>query len=577
MKADIGRFYGRGVRLSAVEATDAKAPVWMQIAKEGKYKGHPDFPEVDFTRPVLESVITNFRKHPAYVAGKDGLGSAKVVPFDYEHASELDPTSGSIPLNGAPAPAWVLELQVRDAEDGTAELWALTQLGDQARAQIQKGEYQWTSVAVWRNAVHPVTGEPIGPVLTSVALTNHPFIQGMQALAASARGAGRVLAEAHVYGKAESPEEAIIGLRGIFGLDPNAAPDAILEQMTKFGEFVAAGAFPMGIDAEYIMRRMRELFDLPTLAGWPDIVAAAGGFLSGLLSNAGEQLADASDTENDMAATTTLASQLVGILKCRDNDDSILAAAKETAAAGDALDKLKQLFGSSDVQSLLTDAAGLVAKVGEMGGLVAALTDAAKAMGGGDMTPDEKRKMEEEAGAAMAALNVRPELAKQLEPIIRLAVVTVREHALATAEAEAVLAAIAAKDKDMAERMRPIVVEARCAAIGKPERLAQFRKSFPLQSAQTQLLTRPIFAAPGGTQLGGPATGLDTHSVTQPAGGAPGQPGELPTHIAMQSGRNNVEKAAAYLSAKLPGFDKLPLHDRVFQAGKYLNGGAQPL
>ncbi len=577
MKADIGAmFYGRGVRLSAVEATDAKAPVWMQVAKEGKYKGHPDFPEVDFTRPVLEAMVTNFRKHPAYLAGKDGLGSEPVVPFDYEHASELDPTSGSIPVNGAPAPAWVLELQVRDAEDGTAELWALTQLGDQARDQVKKGEYKWTSVAVWRNAIDPVSGEPIGPVLTSVAFTNHPFIQGMQALAASARSAKRVLAEASVYGKAESPEEAIIGLRGIFGLDPNAPPGLILEQLGKFGEFVSQGAFPMGIDAEWIMRRMRELFDLPTLASWDDITAAAGGFLSGLVSNA-SGLADASDTETPDMAVTQLSTQLAGILKVRDHDDAILAAAKEAQANGDALDKLRQLFGSSDVQSLLTDAAGLVAKGQELSGLVAALTDASKAMSGGDPTPDEKKSMEQEAAAAMASLNVRPELAKQLEPIIRLAVVTVREHALATAEAEAVLAGIAAKDKDMAERMRPIVVDARCAAIGKPERLAQFRKSFPLQSAQTQLLTRPIFAAPGGTQLGGPSTGLDNRTITEPPTGQQPEPGELPAHLAMQSGRNNVEKAVAYLCAKMPGFEKLPLHERVFKAGMYLNNGAQPL
>ncbi len=579
MKADIGaRFYGHGVRLTAV-ATEAAAdsPVWMQIAKEGKYKGHADFPEVDFTRPVLEAVVTNFRKHPSYKAGADGVGIEPVVPFDYEHASELDPTSGSIPVNGAPAPAWVLELDVRNAEDGTAELWALAKLGTKAREQIKAGEYRWTSVAVWRNAVHPVTGDPVGPVLTSVAFTNHPFIQGMQAIAATARGGQRVLAEAHVYGKAESPEEAIIGLRGIFGLDPNAAPDAVLEQIAKFGEFVSSGAFPMGIDAEYIMRRMRELFDLPTLSTWDDIVGAAGGFLVGLVSNAG-QLADASGANGDTdMAGPTLTSQLSAMLKCRDHDDSILAAAKDAAASADALDKLKGLFGSSDVQSLLTDAAGLVQKAGEMSGLVTALSDAMKALTGGGQPAEEQAAADQEAAAAMASLTLSPELCKQVEPIIKLAVVAVRQHALATAEAEAVLASIAAKDKDMAERMRPIVLDARRGAIGSPERLAQFRRSFPLPNPQTQLLTQPVFAGPNGTQMGGAPTGLPTQPVTAAPQAHPPAAGQLPPHVAAMGGRNATEKAMAYLSTKNPDFAKKPYAERCFEAGTYLQNGAPAL
>lgn len=579
MKADIGVWiFGRGIKLAAVATDSATAPVWMQIAKEGKYKGHADFPEVDFSRPVLEAVVTNFRKHPSYKAGADGIGSEPVVPFDYEHASEMPAYVGSIPVNGAPAPAWVLELQVRDAADGTAELWALAELGEQVRGQIQRGEYKWTSVAVWPNAKDPVSGDPIGPMLTSVAFTNHPFIQGMQALAASSRGSGVVRAQADVWGKAESPEEAIIGLRNIFGLDANAPPESVLEQLTRFGEFVSNGAFPMGIDGEWMMRRLRELFDLPALATWDEVMGAAGGFLSGLVSNAGG-LADASGDNGDTDMPgPTLTSQLATILKCRDQDAAILAAAKETAETSDALDKLKQLFGSDDVKSLLTDAAGLVKKAGEWGGVVGALEEAFKALtGGAQQSAEEQAATEQEAAAAMASLKVSDDVAKLVGPLIKLCVGAVRQHALANAEAEAVLASM---DKPMAERLRPIVVDARRAAIGNPEKLAKFRQSFPLQAnqQQTHLLTQPVFAGQGGVQMGGAPTGLGgTQPITtavQPPGAGQGQ---LPQHIAAMGGRNSTEKAIAYLSAKNPAFAKKDFAAQCFEAGEYLQNGAPAL
>lgn len=582
------QMFGKSVKLTAaaVETTDAAKPVWVQVASSGTFMGHPDFPEgIVFDKALFDGLVANLHAHPSFEAGPDGLGMAKVVPFDYEHASEMDPTSGSIPQGGAVAPGWVLDLQVRDAaEGGGVELWALTKWGEKARQQIKAEEYAWTSVAIWRKAVDPVSGEDIGPVLTSVALTNQPFVQGMAPLAASRRGrkGERVLAEASVWGQAESPEEAVIGLRNIFGLQPNATAEEIQGALDQFGGFVAANAFPIGIDAEYLFRRLRELFGLPALAGWEDIALAAGGFLAGLVSNAAG-LADASgegspgDTNMPGPALTA---QLATILKARDTDESILAAAKTAAAAVDCFDKLKTLLGSEDVQGALADAAGLATKVKENEAMLAGLDALVKSMGGGAETdPKAANDVEEEAATAVASIaGLTPAHRKVLEPIIRLAVVAVRERALANQESELVLAGMEKQyGKDHAERLRPIVCDARRAAIGSADKLATFRKSFPVPDAQRELLTRPIFAGLNGQQLGGAATGLPpTTPVSQPNGQLQ-QGNQIPVHLSAMPGANPTEKARLYLCAKLPGFKDRDLMSQNFEAGQYLEHGAPVL
>jgi hypothetical protein len=167
--------------LLAPSAADASnKPVWVQVAAEGHFKGYHSG-AFSFTRALFEQIIQNFRASPAYRADRSG----KVVAWDFHHASEMNPTSGNVATNGAPAQGWVLELDVRTGADGKAQLWALTRWLEPARSYIKSGAYQWASVAVVFDAVDPVSGRKIGAVLTSIALTNKPFIEGMTPLAAS--------------------------------------------------------------------------------------------------------------------------------------------------------------------------------------------------------------------------------------------------------------------------------------------------------------------------------------------------------------------------------------------------------
>lgn len=189
------------IRLAEVDAAKPDPTRrWIHAATEGDYSGH-SAGTFSLDERAFKAFVVNFRADPRYQAG----GTARVLPFDYEHASEMDPTSGSIPENGAPAPAWVAELDIRKGEDGKLQLWALAVLGDRIRGQIERGEYRFVSIAFVANMPHFESGESQGPTLTSIAFTNHPFLRNLAPLAASRRPLDRSPAPGVQHPNAGSP------------------------------------------------------------------------------------------------------------------------------------------------------------------------------------------------------------------------------------------------------------------------------------------------------------------------------------------------------------------------------------
>lgn len=160
----------RVVHLDGVSVTladDNAKPVWIQLAKPGTFRGHPAGP-FTMNAQTFEEIVRNFK-----------ATENQRVPIDYEHASEADPTEGSIPTNGAPAQGWIVDMRV----DG-GNLWGLVEWGPQAREQIRSGQYRYFSPAIRFGAKDRVTGQQIGARMTSGALTNNPFLDGLKPLAA---------------------------------------------------------------------------------------------------------------------------------------------------------------------------------------------------------------------------------------------------------------------------------------------------------------------------------------------------------------------------------------------------------
>lgn len=209
-------FFGNGHALDASPppANDNASDEirWIHCCNEGLYRGHGQG-EFDLTRETFDAFVANLRAEPQFRQGSVEVGGAAysggcapVVQFDYEHASEMHPAEGEIPTKGAPACGWVLDLEVRTGADGKAQLWALAQLGEQVRGQIARKEYRWVSIAFTLQGVHWISGDPIGPVLTSIAFTNHPFMRDLEPLAAANRGGSSARPPAKVKPPLDSSE-----------------------------------------------------------------------------------------------------------------------------------------------------------------------------------------------------------------------------------------------------------------------------------------------------------------------------------------------------------------------------------
>jgi hypothetical protein len=178
--------FGVGIKLAVAVpkvGEPQENPRWIHVANEGNYDGYPGG-GVAITRQTLEQIVKNFKADPRFKLGGNSLGEGKVVPFDFAHVSEMDPRIGD-PAKNELAPAWAMDVQVRNGDDGRAQLWVWTLLGDDVKGMIEKGEITYVSIAYAPQATHPVTGESIGALMTSVAFTNKPFIRDLTPLAAS--------------------------------------------------------------------------------------------------------------------------------------------------------------------------------------------------------------------------------------------------------------------------------------------------------------------------------------------------------------------------------------------------------
>lgn len=198
-RINCARFFAPAIQLSLAEVGEAPKEIpefkWIHCCNEGDYQGHHQGP-FQMTRAVFDSFVKNLREDPQYKAGTLALSDGKthtggvhpVIQFDYEHASEMPPWEGAIAQSGAPAPGWVLDVEVRQSSDGKAQLWAFAQLGEKVREQIRRNEYRSVSIAFTLEGVHWVSNENIGPMLTSIAFTNHPFMRDLLPVAARRGG-----------------------------------------------------------------------------------------------------------------------------------------------------------------------------------------------------------------------------------------------------------------------------------------------------------------------------------------------------------------------------------------------------
>ena len=487
-----------------------KNPRWMQIARTGLWKGYHGKRTIEFTVDTFNTIIANFHDHPTYKAAAKGKGTTDVVPCDFNHASEMDPTEGSLPVVGAPAQAWIQELELRAMPDGKTGLWAYTRLLEPVATYVKESKIKWTSVTVWPNAIDPESGKEIGPLLTSVAFTNQPFIEGMVPIAAN-----RAAELRRYYDAACDAEDAFMKLRDLFGLSQTAAIGDLLAEIGKLRVWISSGTVPMGVDTDDLVSSMRTILGMPALSSTDDVFAELDKLLPAMIEQealeATEGAPDMPSSESSASVTEyaplgrnrnmTLDPKLLATLASTfgivaNTEEAISAAARELVTDGKTLRTLFKAMG-------VTDADGAAAK----------LADLLKA----------QKDLEE----------LRPKHTALLK----------RVEEIETNEAKTEVIA-AMKEHGLSESLEEVLLDFR---VRKPE---EFRKKYPVTPPEKQHLTRSLFANSEGAQLGSERTGAGHRGNPIVAAGGGG---DIASQVDGYPGRNRVEQCMAFIRGTVPG------------------------
>lgn len=153
------------VSLAAPKAGAADVPrSWLQLAKTGTFHSSR-YGKFSITRDDLAQMLHNFNEVTPQAPTQ--------LPIDFDHLS-MNPQK---PGDGKAA-GWLQRVELRADGD---ELWGEVEWTPEAADLIQNRAYRFVSPSFVKDHTHK-DGRKIGTTLLAAAITNHPFLEGMQAL-----------------------------------------------------------------------------------------------------------------------------------------------------------------------------------------------------------------------------------------------------------------------------------------------------------------------------------------------------------------------------------------------------------
>lgn len=556
------------VSLAGVFDGEDSGPKWVMVTREGNFPGYlGGLKPFVFTRADLDQMVANVKAHPSFAVGGDGVATGNVIPWDFNHASEANPASGDLPVIGAPAQGWTLDMEVRLSEDGKAELWALTQFIEPALGYVKTGGYQWASVSVAFNAVDVQTAQNIGALVTSIALTNTPVVEGMEKLVASKNGipggqpvSGQVELRRNFFDAARDPAEAINMMRDMFGLPETAGAAEVMGQVAIVQGWIESGTAPLGTNPEELIGNMRIILNLPALTPQIGVLAEATSSIQALLEEQAtavgvpatgppdgtgmvpepvEEMIDAAHRRRNKDIMENLIKILAASLGVSESEGAVTRAVTELSELRDSLTLALGL--SRDGSKIILAAAkeGVDAKaklLGLLGALGVEDADAALA------------KVLANIESAGKLLEVMPELEglqADAKKVDETAVATDVDSAIAAGQAPAAMRGALLLQR----RTEP----------------KEFAEAFPKVTAATQNkdhLLRSV-ATKGGTPLR-IAASQDGSRVDLASADQLG--GVETINLANYPGRNLTARAKAYLAGTHTGWDKLTNEQQFLRA-----------
>lgn len=528
----------RSVNLSAgaapfEEADTEETRRWVQVCREGVFMGYRGGRQpFAFNRAHFDTVVANCHAHPRFTAGADGEGTTDVIPWDYEHAATGLDDQTQVARKGLPAIGWSSDMQVRDDEEGKAQLWALTRFIGDALQFVKSGQYKDASVELDFHYVDHESAQDNGATVLSIALTNRPFVQGMEPIAATADW----------YPLAASPQEAFESMRRCFGLPVTAGVMAVAEQLALLAGWEDTTA-PVGVDAEGIAASLRLILGLPPLTDLRGVVDNARGIVQRLIDEAGPNAPALSNTpaaepngETMDPKTLTMLAALLGV---RADEDIVKA---EIADLKQLRDGVRVAVNASEREVYGTlvkltaegeDARGRLKKL-----LVALGVKDADALA--ERVDDLFKKTAE-------LERVLPELSALRETVAKA------EATAAEAEVDAVMSSYR-----MPPEAREGMVMLR-SSLGGEKFSAKYPKRAEPRGVTPHQKGVLLRALPGGAHV----------PAGTPAAGAGGDPGVV--NLSLYEGRNKTEKAMSYLRTTVEGWAKLSHNEQCRMAASFKN------
>jgi phage I-like protein len=159
------------IALSEETGPGTAATTHTQVLRTGVFY-HPVYGKFTITLTDLATMVNNFKLN------RPKAPTEMVV--DYEHMS-----APGTPAQVAPAAGWVKTV----VQEGNA-LFCDVEWTGAAADQIRKKEYRFISPEFTLNYRDKETNKAIGPTLLAVALTNRPFVEGMQPVALREQATG---------------------------------------------------------------------------------------------------------------------------------------------------------------------------------------------------------------------------------------------------------------------------------------------------------------------------------------------------------------------------------------------------
>jgi hypothetical protein len=152
------------VSFSAKPSGEIPTRSWIQLARTGSFVSNR-YGKFAITKTDLRQMLHNFQ-HVTPQAPTE-------LPIDVDHLS-MDPKK---PGDGVAA-GWMKNLELRNDDE---ELWAEVEWTPAWAERIHNKEYRFISPSFVKDYTHK-NGDKIGTTLLAAAITNHPFLEGMQAL-----------------------------------------------------------------------------------------------------------------------------------------------------------------------------------------------------------------------------------------------------------------------------------------------------------------------------------------------------------------------------------------------------------